>query len=315
LAKASKENCLWATRRFLGFLANGEPTALEVAPAKRLTIDRVRHFVSHLAETSAPQSVASLIEALYQAARFTMPETDWSWLKKIKSRLHTAAPAKSRAGQVITSVQLLDLGLKLMDEVEALPNASFNTEKLVQFRDGLMVAFLAFIPIRPRNLVGLEIGRQVVLEGDRWFITIPGRETKTGTDLEFPLPEILIPYLTFYLNVLRPRMIRRANCAALWVSASGSALTYVGVVKSLQRLSKRLGIQIAPHDARDAAATTWAISAPTQISVARDLLAHSDLRTTNKHYNRARGIEASRAYGRAITIVRRRRNRGASAGS
>ena len=39
---------------------------------------------------------------------------------------------------------------------------------------------------------------------------------------------------------------------------------------------------------RDAAATTWALSAPDQIGVARDLLAHSDLRTTIKHYNRAR---------------------------
>ena len=71
----------------------------------------------------------------------------------------------------------------------------------------------------------------------------------------------------------------------------------------------RLGFRITPHDARDAAATTWAISAPDQIGVARDLLAHSDLRTTIRHYNRARGIEASRAYSQVIAGMRRRQNR------
>jgi integrase len=87
----------------------------------------------------------------------------------------------------------------------------------------------------------------------------------------------------------------------------GGRLSYRGLVKIFQRLSKHFGIRIAPHDARDAAATTWAISAPERIGVARDLLAHSDLRTTNRHYNRAKGIEASRAYRQAITEIRRKR--------
>ena len=70
--------------------------------------------------------------------------------------------------------------------------------------------------------------------------------------------------------------------------------------------TKRLGIRIARHDARDAAATTWAIAAPEQMGVARDLLAQSDLRMTTKYYNRAKGIEASRAHGRLIARLRRR---------
>ena len=54
------------------------------------------------------------------------------------------------------------------------------------------------------------------------------------------------------------------------------------------------------------AATTWAIAAPDQIGVARDLLGHSDLRTTTRHYNRARGIEASRAHALVIKGMRRK---------
>jgi site-specific recombinase XerD len=119
---------------------------------------------------------------------------------------------------------------------------------------------------------------------------------------------MLVPYLALYLEVVRPRILRHGTCTALWVSLKGGALSYVGIVKSFQRFSDRLGVRIAPHDARDAAATTWAISAPDQIGVVRDLLAHSDLRTI-KHYNRARGIEASRAYGQVIAGIRRKQNR------
>jgi hypothetical protein len=49
--------------------------------------------------------------------------------------------------------------------------------------------------------------------------------------------------------------------------------------------------------------------APEKIGVARDLLTHSNLRTTIKHYNRARGIEASRAYCQVIAAMRKKLNR------
>jgi len=100
-------------------------------------------------------------------------------------------------------------------------------------------------------------------------------------------------------------MLRRPGCNALWVSAKGGALSYSALGPVMTRhTTQRLGIRITPHDARDAAATTWAIAAPEQIGIARDLLTHSDLRPM-RHYNRARGIEASRTYARFIAKARK----------
>jgi integrase len=305
LATASQDRCLWAWRRFLGFLTIYEPTALEVAPNNRLTIERVRPFVAHLAETNAPRSVANNVGALHQAARVMMPERDWTWLKAIAARLYAAAPTHAPGGPVITSVQLLELGQQLMDETKPTSNTPISKNDAVRYRDGLMAALLAFIPIRRKNLASLEIGRHLIREGDRWFVIIPREEAKTGTPIEFLVPELLQSYLAAYLDIVRPQMLRHPTCAALWVSSNGGALSRVTISDSFRRLSSRLGFRITPHDARDAAATTWAISAPDQIGVARDLLAHSDLRTTIKYYNRARGIEASRAYGRVIAGMRR----------
>jgi integrase len=310
LAKASQHTYLFAWRRFLGFLAIHEPTAFDVAPAERLTIERVRLFAAHLAESNIPRSVASQVHALYLAARVMMPERDWTWLKKIKARLFAAAPAPGASGPVITSVQLLDLGQQLMDEKQPTAVTAISIDDAVRFRDGMLLAFVAFIPIRRKNLAALEIGRHLVREGDGWFVIIPGEETKTGTPIEFPVPELLESYLANYLDIVRPRMLRHPSCAALWVSSQGGALVYGAIGQIFSRHStSRLGFRITPHDARDAAATTWAISMPHQIGVARDLLTHSDLRTTIKHYNRARGIEASRAHSRVIAAMRRKQNR------
>ena len=311
LAKASQQKYLFAWRRFLGFLAIHEPIGLEIAPAERLTIERVRLFVSKLAETNIPISVASLVDALYQAARVMMPECDWSWLKAVKARLYVAAPAHPARGPVITSVQLLDLGQQLMDESKPAPDVPISKNNAIRYRDGLMIALLAFIPIRRKNLAALEIGRHLVREGDSWFVIFPGEETKTGTPIEFRVPELLESYLSVYLEIVRPRMLPRAHCAALWLNYAGGALAYAAIGDIITEHSTgRLGFRITLHDVRDAAATTWALSAPDQIGVARDLLAHSDLRTTIRHYNRAKGIEASRAYSLVIAGMRTKQNLG-----
>src|SRR5262249_9329787 len=156
-----------------------EPSALEIAPAERLTVARVRAFVAHLAATNIPRSVAIQIDALYKAARAMMPQHDWTWLKSIKARLHAVAPAGPPAGPVITSVQLLDLGQELMDESRPSANTPIRMADAVRYRDGLMIALLAFIPLRRKN-VTIEIGRHLVHDGDGWFIIIPCTETKTG---------------------------------------------------------------------------------------------------------------------------------------
>ncbi len=307
LSKTTLHKCWMGWRRFLGFLTITEPDALETAPSKRLTIERVRRFVEHLRETNTPHSVASQMDSLYGAARTVIPEQDWSWLRDIKARLYSAAPRGNSARPVITSVQLVGLGIELMEECTVTANAPIAMADAVQYRDGLMIALLGYVPLRHKNFAAIEIGRDLIKEGDHWFIVIPPEETKTKTYLEFQIPEDLRDEFVTYLNLVRPRMLRHVGCKALWVSPKGGALSYSAVGPVITRhTTKRLGIRVTPHDARDAAATTWAIAAPEQIGVSRDLLAHSDLRTTIKYYNRAKGIEASRAHSRLIARLRRK---------
>jgi integrase len=309
LADSTLRQRWFAWRRFLGFLTIEEPTALAMAPAERLNLRTVRRFCTHLGATNTPLSVAIVLGALYGAARVMLPRCDWAWLKTVKARLYTAVPALGSRGPVITSLQLLDLGQQLMDETALTPGARIRIADAVRYRDGLIIALLAFIPLRRKNLAALEIDRHLVREEKNWFVIVPAEETKTSVSIEFHVPEFLYSYLAAYLDVIRPRMLRDVGCKSLWVSPKGGALSYSAIWFLVTRhTEKRLGIHVAPHDVRDAAATTWALASPDQIHVASDLLGHSNLRTS-RHYNRARGIEASRAHARAMAEMRKKLRR------
>jgi integrase len=294
-------------RRFLGFVANFEPAILKKSPQQRLTAERLRRFVEHLRETNTPHSVAIQVDSLYGAAQTMMPKKDWTWLRNIKTRLFAAAPRGTTIRPVSTSLQLVDLGEKLMDESEVAGEKEICIDDAVRYRDGLIIALAGLIPLRHKNCAAIEIGRDLTKEGDAWSIVIPPDETKTKVWLDFPVPQFIEDRLSTYLTRVRPRLLRRPGCQALWVSYKGGALSYSALGPVFTRHStERLGIRITPHDARDAAATLWAIMRPEQVGISRDLLAHADLRMTTKYYNRAKGIEASRAHNRVIAQLKKK---------
>lgn len=301
LAVRSKHQYLFAWRRFLGFVLINDGSALALPPADRLTKERVRTFANHLAETNIPRSVAIQVDALYKAARIMLPEHDLAWLKSMKARLHLAAPLQRAGGPAITSLQILQVGLTLMDQNAPKHSRRITLSQAISYRDGLMIALLAFAPLRRKNLASLEIGRHVIGDGNDRYIVIPASETKAGRSIELAIPPLVLPYLDVYLALLRPLLLKNASCQTLWISRRGAALHYgaIGDIVSRHTVSQ-LGMRLTPHEARDAAATTWALACPSRIGIATDLLSHADGRTTQKHYNRAKGVEASRAYAEII---------------
>jgi hypothetical protein len=111
----------------------------------------------------------------------------------------------------------------------------------------LIIAFLAFVPIRRKNLTALDIGRHLVREGDRWFVVLSQEEPKTRGALEFPIPELLEPYLGFYLDVVRQFLLGGSTCTVLWPNSKGGRLSYLTIGHIISEHSRdRLGLYITP---------------------------------------------------------------------
>ena len=67
-----------------------------------------------------------------------------------------------------------------------------------------MVALLALAPIRLKNFAGLHLGTSFKRIGDRWWIVLGRRETKSGAADERPVPR----YLNQAIAIKVTRLIR-----------------------------------------------------------------------------------------------------------
>lgn len=101
--------------RWLAWLDANNSLDVHVAPADRVTRDRVKAYAKHLeAENASGTVIARLIELKVMAAIMD-PGRDWSWIYRIASSIRARhKPARPKRHRLVHSERLLDLGLGLM---------------------------------------------------------------------------------------------------------------------------------------------------------------------------------------------------------
>jgi integrase len=293
--------------RWLGYLSRTEPSALDMSPEDRITRTRVKAYVDDVSGRCSPTTVWNDVKALYDMARFMVPATDWAWLKSVKARLERRI--QRRQSPVIDTTRLIDLGLALMtDGIERL--RSDRLAGALAYRDGLLIAFLAYRPLRRRTLAALMIGQQLQQIGTTWMLVLEAADLKNQRDADFSWPEPLLPALERYLADIRPLFPGASNHAGLWPSIKGRPMGEKIIYEAVRnRTQAALGIAINLHAFRHSSATTIAMHKPEALGIAAPLLTHADPRATECHYNLARHIEAGRAQSRVIDTLRQRLQR------
>jgi integrase len=296
--------------RWLAWLASKGLLDGRVAPGDRIIRDRVRTYVADLERENASGTVIARLIELKIMAGIMEPGRDWSWIYRRASAIRARhKPARPKRHRLVDITRLFDLGIDLMAAAE---NESTRLRRFKAYRDGLMIALLASRALRLRNLTGLILGRTLVRRSDGWWIQIPAVETKTKDPIEMPWPEMLTSHLKTYLRDHRAGIVALrsfgsgASCDALWLSMHGSPMTdnaiYIGIVA---RTRERLGQPINPHLFRDCAATSIAIEDPAHVGIASRLLGHRTGSTTERYYNQARSIEASRLMQNHLLALRK----------
>jgi integrase/recombinase XerD len=301
--------------RWLAWLDSRGLLDAQVSPGDRITPDRVRAYVGHLEAKNASGTVIARIIELKVTAAIMDPERDWSWIYRFASSMRARhKPARPKRHRLVHAESLLNLGLDLMEKADS---ETTTLRKFKTYRDGLMIGLLASRQLRLRNLTGLILDRTLVQRGDGWWIQIPAAETKTKDPIEKPWPDMLVPHLRTYLAdhraaiaALRGSRIA-ASSDALWLSMYGPPMTDNGIYNRIvARTREGLGQPINPHLFRDCAATSVAIDDPAHIGIASRLLGHRRGSTTERYYNQARGVEASR-FMQDYLLTLRRHSRGA----
>jgi len=286
---------------------------LDGAPADRITPSAVAQYVQELRSLgNGSYSILSRLQELYEAARVMDTKRDWSWIRRVACRVrYRHVPVRDKGPKLVGTDVLLDLGLHLINSAEALPN---DCKRALTFRDGLIVALLSLRPLRPRNLAALTLDRHLEKTGDTWVVHIAPEETKTGTPLEFPWPEMLVPALQTWLGRWRPMLCSRTGRwardaeKALWISCDGSRMTKRGIYERVVRVTtEAFGVAINPHLFSDIAATTIAYADPERFRIAAQLLGHRRFATTEKYYLQASVAAANRRRQASLLAIRRSR--------
>lgn len=309
LAAATRRALRASYGRFLGFLSAKHCGLLDHAPACRVDRKIVADYVAWRRPSCGDSGIASDLHQLRLALGFIRPGTDWSWLLIITKRISAQATPKHPKSHLVTSEQLYALGLELMDRAVIASDAAGRTAKVhgFEYRDGLIVALLALIPLRRRTLAALRIGKHLVKSGDLWALDIPGVDSKTRRPLEYPISAELSARIDLYLGKFRCCIPGAAAHDGLWASNQGRPMDDGTIYDTVcRRTHAAFGFSVNLHRFRSAAATLWSIRDPANVRGAKDLLGHSSFGTTEQHYIMAQSRIAGRALHRAIAGKRKR---------
>ena len=74
-------------------------------------------------------------------------DIDWRWLLTIGGRIAAQAKRKPEKHHLVTSAALYHLGIRLMDGALACGKPPTSWRVQTAFRDGLIIALLALIPL------------------------------------------------------------------------------------------------------------------------------------------------------------------------
>src|SRR6266403_3041630 len=131
------------------------------AAGGHVTPENVDAYLAELSDRVGSVTVYESIYKLRRACELIDPARDLSWLAEIEKNLALVMRPRSKANRWVLTEVLIEAGLTLIAEAENSRKMS-QLAQARQVRNGLMVAMLAMHPIRLKNFVDLEIGRNFI---------------------------------------------------------------------------------------------------------------------------------------------------------
>jgi integrase/recombinase XerD len=297
-----------AIGQFLGWsISRGGPRRFVDA----YEVNAVRDYLVALGRTAARATLYTRLEGIgrgFLAIAGNYPKRDLTRLRAFIEAAELGRPPK-RTDTPLTD-DLLDLGRRLIREVGRVDPATNSIGDLIQFRDGLFIAFLATHPLRIGVFTDLTLGRDLTLEPERVRVRIAATRQKNRRSTTGDLKDELFEPFQHYLHTVRPALLARGNVPLetdrLWITRRGTAFEIPTGEQMVRRRTRAgLGREIGPHKFRHAAATYVAIKVPHMIAIVSGVLSHRDIRTAQKHYNLAKSTEAQRRWDRVVRGIER----------
>lgn len=280
---ATREQARKCYGRLLSFLWSEGALDPKVSPGRRLDEDRLRQYVRWELDRLAPQTLSNTLSLITMVLAVIDPDCDLTCLREAtawaKRRAHREIKVRPRT---VDAGALVSLGWTLMREALDQAPDVVDCEK---YLDGLIVALLAWAPIRIRNFSTLELGDSFRRTGMDWRIELEASETKTRRADSWTLPTEATPWIDLYVERVRPSFGAPTDCGPLWFGPRHKPIGQQTLRKRIkQRTREAFGFPIRPHTFRHCAVTTFVEAVPDQAANAPHVLGHASAQTTERHY-------------------------------
>ena len=187
---------------FLQSVARAGRLDMNAPAGAHVTSENVAGWVAELKGRVSSVTVYGSIQKLRRFTQLIVPERDLGWLIEIERQLCSERRPRPKWDRVVTTDVLVDAGRTLMAEAEITKRPKLSRARM--FRNGLMIALLAYCPIRLKNFAALEMGRSFVNDDGTWWIVLTAAETKEKRADERPAPQELTASIERYLEIYRP---------------------------------------------------------------------------------------------------------------
>lgn len=257
------------------------------APATRMTRDRLRAYLKYLSTRGcAAKTLINHVTGLKHMCQTLEPGEDWSWMLVAIGKLRSAVKPLRNHSDLPSIQELFELGCHLMAFAHKTEEFTIK-QRAVAFRNGLAIAMLAARPfMRRANLAAIRIGENLTQEGEIFRLRFSGDEMKGRRSRGGPLPEVLTPAISRYIEVYRPvLLLGKPDNGTLFVSGMGRPIYAHAFSDRIGRITEHaFGRRITTHEFRHAAGSSIANQDPKHVGIVPTMLGHGDYRTSERYY-------------------------------
>ena len=277
-----------------------------LSPTDRLiTRDNVSAYIASMYQRNLKiGTIHTRAAFLFRVAKRLWPDDDWAWFGMMVSRLAQHKYAAPRVQRPFIHLrELYTAGFALMDEAAS---RRIGVYRVLQYRDGLILALLAVAPVRIKNA---QQAREEHLNVRARTISWESHETKNHEPLCYDLPDDLTERLRQWLDVYRPWLLAHfgTESTALWLNRHGNGLSIIGLRHRIKfRSENAFGKTVRPHDIRSCVATSIIMDFPERVEDARNLLGHRHPESIEPYKSAAAAFGAQRKTKSARAQIRQR---------
>jgi integrase len=230
--------------------------------------------------------------------------------------MRAALEQHRREGLTPKNLQLIRQVLTdgVWSEVISLPNVLMQQARLakdhapikaaVSAQLAIAVAILTFAPVRLSNLVGIELGQNLIKPGGLntpYWLVFPHYDVKNRVELNFKFDQALTDLIDEYVHEFRPALLRGSNSSWLFSGENGEPKNGLLLSKQITvRIQKAIGLRMTVHQFRHAAAAFYLKHHPGNHETVRQLLGHRDIQTTIRFYCGLGTMQATEEFGKLI---------------